>query len=92
MLINERLLVGGGTKNKLLCQFTANATQIPVIAGPIEATAIGNILMQAIAEGEIPSIKNAREIVRDSYEIKVYKPQNSSCWEEAYQRYLKNLD
>ncbi len=87
-------IVGGGIQNKLLCQLTANATQKPVIAGPVEATAIGNILIQAIATGELSSVKQAREIVRNSFELIRYEPEQTDIWEEAYKRYknhkLKN--
>ena len=87
-------IVGGGIQNKLLCQLTANATQKPVIAGPVEATAIGNILIQAIATGELSSVKQAREIVRNSFELIRYEPERRDIWDEAYQKYknhkLKN--
>ena len=87
-------IVGGGIQNKLLCQLTANATQKPVIAGPVEATAIGNILIQAIATGELSSVKQAREIVRNSFELIRYEPERRDIWNEAYQKYknhkLKN--
>src|SRR5262249_29701519 len=60
-------IVGGGTQNRQLCQMTANACQRRVLAGPVEATAIGNALMQAVAAGEIGSIAQAREVVRTSF-------------------------
>src|SRR5207249_7469708 len=63
----ERLhIVGGGGRNSLLNRFTANALQIPVLIGPVEATAAGNILVQAITLGHLPSLAAARQIVRDS--------------------------
>jgi rhamnulokinase len=77
-------IVGGGIKNELLCQFTANATGKKVIAGPIEATASGNILMQAKATGQIETLDRAREIVRNSFDLKKYQPQNESLWREKY--------
>jgi rhamnulokinase len=77
-------IFGGGTKNRLLNQFSANATGRTVIAGPVEATAIGNILMQAITLGEIDSLEYARQLVRRSFEIKEYHPQASEDWEQAY--------
>ena len=86
--INVLHIVGGGTQNKVLCQFTADATGIPIVAGPIEATAIGNIMVQAVASGAINSIADAREIVRRSFEAAVYEPQDSARWDEAFGRFL----
>ena len=77
-------IFGGGTKNRLLNQFSADVTGRTVIAGPVEATAIGNILMQAITLGEIDSLENARRLVRCSFEIEEYHPRSSEGWEEAY--------
>jgi rhamnulokinase len=82
-------IVGGGARNQTLCQFTADATGTPVIAGPIEATAIGNIVVQAIACGLIGSISEAREVVHRSFDVITYEPQNSAGWDEAYERFLK---
>jgi rhamnulokinase len=82
-------IVGGGTQNTLLCQFTADATGRPVQAGPIEATALGNILMQALALGHVSSLEEAREVVRHSFDVIAYEPQNPAAWEEAYGRYLE---
>ena len=82
-------IVGGGIQNELLCQFTANALGMKVITGPIEATASGNILMQAIATGQIKTLSEAREIVRKSFEPKEYQPQDAAVWEEQYER-IKN--
>lgn len=84
----ERLhIVGGGSKNELLNQFTANALQIPVITGPVEATAAGNILIQAIAMGDVPSLEAARRIVRDSFETATVQPAEAQPWQEAYARF-----
>ncbi|MBN1348614.1 rhamnulokinase [candidate division KSB1 bacterium] len=85
-------IVGGGTKNELLCQLAASACGIPVIAGPVEATAIGNILVQAVATGELDSIEDAREVIRQSFEVKTYKPQNQDRWDEAYHRFKAVLN
>ncbi len=82
-------IVGGGSQNRLLNQFTANATGRPVVAGPIEATAIGNILMQMLAVGQIKSLAEGRELVRRSFPVETYQPQETGVWEEAYQRFLK---
>ncbi|MDH7568459.1 MAG: rhamnulokinase family protein [Armatimonadota bacterium] len=82
-------IVGGGSQNRLLNQFTADATGRPVLAGPVEATAIGNVLMQAIARGRLGSLEEAREVVRRSFEVQTFVPGNRDGWEEAYARYLK---
>ena len=76
-------IVGGGTKNELLNQFTANACGRPVITGPVEATALGNVLVQARTSGEIGSLSEIREVVRRSSEMKQYLPQDSSSWQAA---------
>jgi rhamnulokinase len=80
-------IVGGGIQNGLLCQFTADATGRKVITGPIEATASGNILMQARATGQLQSIAEAREVIRNSFELKEYLPQNTALWEKQYHRF-----
>jgi rhamnulokinase len=82
-------IIGGGSQNQLLNQFTAQATGKTVYAGPVEATAIGNILVHAIAMGEIGSLVEGRAIVRNSFPINTYQPQGSSAWDEAYQRFKK---
>ena len=85
-------IIGGGSQNNLLNQFTANVLNIPVKAGPIEATAIGNILVQALALGEIKNIINLRHIVKSSFKSKVYFPKDKENWEKAYKNYLKNFN
>ncbi|MBM3237695.1 rhamnulokinase [Candidatus Poribacteria bacterium] len=87
--IKKLHIVGGGTQNTLLCQFTANATNVPVIAGPVEATAIGNIMVQAIALGCLPSIAEGRRLIRQSFDLVEYQPQEQDAWDEAYQRFVK---
>ena len=82
-------IVGGGIKNELLCQFTANATGKRVITGPIEATASGNILMQAKATGQIETLDRVREIVHKSFNLKEYQPQNVSVWQQQYEKRKK---
>jgi len=77
-------IVGGGMQNELLNQFAADATGKKVIAGPAEATATGNILMQAKATGQIKNLAEARKIVRNSFELKGYQPQNVSLWKKQY--------
>lgn len=81
-------IVGGGTQNLLLNQLAANAVQRTVVTGPIEATAVGNILGQLIALGEVSSTEEAREVVRNSFDLVTYQPQDSDTWDAAYQRYL----
>jgi len=87
--IEKIYIIGGGSQNDLLCQFTANITNLPIDAGPPEATTIGNILMQAIATGEIDTLQELRGIVRNSFKIKSFKPKNTSEWENSYKKYLK---
>jgi rhamnulokinase len=82
-------VVGGGCQNTLLCQFTADACNRPVLPGPVEATAIGNILVQAIGLGIVNSIAEAREVVRNSFEVRTFTPKDAVRWEEPYQRFLK---
>lgn len=82
-------IVGGGIQNELLCQFAADATGKRVVAGPIEATASGNILMQAIAAGRLKGIDEARAIVRHSFDLKEYRPQDTPEWTQRYERFMK---
>jgi rhamnulokinase len=82
-------IVGGGIQNKQLCQAAADACGRRVVAGPIEATATGNLMMQAVAAGDVASIAEAREVIRRSFSVEVYNPQNTTAWDEAYQRFLK---
>ena len=67
-------IVGGGSQNTLLCQFATDATQRTVVAGPVEATAIGNVMMQAVARGHIASVQEGRRIVERSFETTTYTP------------------
>jgi rhamnulokinase len=80
-------VVGGGSKNRLLNQFTADALNVTVLAGPSEATACGNILVQAIADGELKGIEEGRELLRRSMQLVVYEPREPASWQEAYERY-----
>jgi rhamnulokinase len=82
-------IIGGGTKNRLLNQFAADAMCRTVITGPVEATAIGNILMQAIGLQHLASLAEARQVVRASFRPEVYEPKNTADWEEAYARFQK---
>ena len=86
----ERLhIVGGGSRNGLLNQFTANALGIPVLAGPVEATALGNVFVQAIERGELRSLSEAREISRRSDTMKTYEPRDVEQWSEAWARFAQ---
>ena len=88
----ERLhVVGGGSKDATLNQFTANAIKIPVLAGPTECAALGNILVQAIALGHIDSHEAAREVVRNSFELRTFTPQDAAQWDGATARFEKLL-
>ena len=80
-------VVGGGAQNELLCRWTANAAGRPVLAGPVEAAAIGNLVVQAIALGELASIAEARELIRGSFEPVVYEPEGAAGWDEAWERF-----
>jgi rhamnulokinase len=86
----ERLhIVGGGSKDMMLNQCAANALNIPVIVGPAECTALGNILVQAIALGHLPSLAAAREVVRNSLELKTVPPRDAAQWDAAAARFEK---
>ena len=89
--INTIHIVGGGTQNRELCQMTADATGRRVVAGPVEATAIGNLMMQAVAAGEVAGIAEAREVIKQSFNVEEYSPQRTHAWDEAYQRFQRLL-
>lgn len=80
-------IVGGGSKNELLNQLSANAAHLTVLAGPSEATAIGNILIQAIALQHLASLEDVRRVVRHSFLVKTYVGKEESAWREAYERF-----
>jgi len=82
-------IVGGGSKNSLLSQFTSSSTKKIVIAGPVEAASAGNILVQALAKREIKDISEIREIIRNSFPLIVYRPENIDIWEENFEKYLR---
>ncbi len=83
-------ILGGGSQNHLLNQLTANATGRQVVAGPIEATVIGNALVQLIALGELENLDEARQVVIHSGELNCFEPKDTAAWEEAYQRYKES--
>jgi len=80
-------MVGGGTRDRLLCQLTADAIERPVLAGPVEATAAGNALVQAIAAGDLKDLDELRAVVRSSFEIKEYRPTGGKDWAAARARF-----
>jgi rhamnulokinase len=82
-------VVGGGTRNTTLMQFTANAIGRPVWSGPAEATAIGNVLGQLMAQGRITSINEGRALVGDSYPFAVFEPRATGAWDDAFERFLR---
>lgn len=84
-------IVGGGSQNRLLCQLTADATGRLVVAGPVEATALGNIAAQAMALGQVASLAEARAVVRNSAELITYEPHPSARWDEVYARFTRLL-
>ena len=85
-------IIGGGSRNALLNQMTANAIGRPVIAGPAEATATGNAIVQLIAIGELGSVAEARSLLSQSDENRLYEPQDSAAWDEHYPRFCALLD
>ena len=84
-------IVGGGCQNRLLNQMTADATGLRVEAGPVEATALGNVLAQLIASGDITSLAEGRELLRNSFEILVHEPMNTEAWDEKAKRFEEIL-
>lgn len=87
--INRIHMVGGGIKDKLICSFTANATKREVVTGPVEATAIGNNLVQLMALGELKDLQEARQLVRDSFETTIYNADTQLDWDAAYESFRK---
>lgn len=84
-------IVGGGSQNTLLCQMTADCTGLPVYAGPVEATALGNGIVQLIALGEIADLEQAREILSKTSSLTPYEPQNRDAWQTIFERFLDLL-
>ena len=83
----ELHVVGGGARNELLCRWTAEAAGLPVLAGPEEATLVGNVLVQAMALGELATLAEARAVVARSFAPKTYEPTGGSEWREARERF-----
>ncbi len=82
-------IVGGGSRNELLNQFAANAVGVPVSAGPVEATAVGNLMVQALGLGVIKSLHDALPVIKKAFPIKVYKPQDALAWDRAFRRFSR---
>ncbi len=82
-------IVGGGSQNRLLNQMAADACNRPVVAGPVEATAIGNVMMQAAADGAVAGIAQARDVIRHSFAVQQFAPRHPQVWDEAYARFKK---
>jgi len=89
--ISKIYIVGGGCRNHLLNQFAADALNCTVVCEPVEATSIGNIIVQLHALGEIPSLSEGRAVVRRSFETKTYEPQNTRAWDDAFVRFQRIL-
>jgi len=85
--ISRLHIVGGGSKDELLNQLAANATGRTVFAGPVEATACGNVLIQALTLGHLPNLSALREVVRASFPIRQFQPEQSEAWEQASERF-----
>jgi rhamnulokinase len=83
-------IVGGGSQNRLLCQMTASASQREVVAGPVEATAIGNIAIQAITSGELTDLAQARQLIARSFPMETFEP--TGDWSEARGRFDELLE
>ncbi|CAI6029831.1 rhamnulokinase [Cohnella sp. JJ-181] len=82
-------MVGGGIQNTLLCRWTASAIGKPVWAGPAEGSAIGNLAVQWIASGELADLREARRVIRDSFDVLTYEPAAADAWEDAYGKFLR---
>ena len=82
-------LMGGGTKDGFLCELTSESLGIPVVAGPVEATALGNIILQLVALGEIESVNEGRKIIARNEKVKKYEGKHSPLWDDAFERFCK---
>lgn len=85
-------VMGGGTKDKLLLQMTAQSCNVNVYGGPIEATALGNIAVQLMSSGAVKDIKEARKIIADGEKLKLYSPESRNEWEAAYESFKKIIN
>ncbi|MBR5260834.1 MAG: rhamnulokinase, partial [Oscillospiraceae bacterium] len=89
---NSMHVVGGGTKDNFLCQLAANACNIPVIAGPIEATVLGNAVNQLMASGDVADLADARRVISNSFDTIRYEPKDTALWDNAYQNFVKIIN
>jgi len=80
-------IVGGGSKNELLNQFTADATGLKVVAGPEEATALGNIMVQAMGLGIVSTLQQGQNLIKQAFPLREYTPQNHTLWDRAFEKY-----
>jgi rhamnulokinase len=86
-------VVGGGSQNDLLCQLTADASRLHIVAGPVEATAIGNLMVQAFAQGRVGSLEEIRAVVRDSFQTSTYEPGGDpEEWSELHERFSRLIE
>ena len=90
--VEEIRIVGGGSRNRLLNQYSADATGLPVIAGPIEATALGNIAMQMLATGAVSSLADARQVIERSFPVERFAPQATEVWDAPYRRFADYME
>lgn len=90
--IEEVQIVGGGSRNRLLNQFTADATGCTVLAGPVEATALGNIAMQMMGTGAVASLDEARRLIERSFPVERFEPANQDRWDSHYRRFQEYLE
>jgi rhamnulokinase len=85
-------IIGGGCQNRLLDQMTADALGLPIFAGPVEGTAVGNILVQAITLGGIKDLEEGRRMVKGSFNIQKYTPKDTKSWDTAWSRFEHNKE
>jgi sugar (pentulose or hexulose) kinase len=83
---------GGGIQNEMLTRATADALGIEVVAGPVEATSCGNVITQMIGMGHLPDLKSGRDLIRRSFDFKIFEPCDSGVWETAFQCFKKVLE
>ena len=87
--ISKVHIIGGGSRNRVLCQYTADALGLPVVAGPAEATAVGNIMIQTLSVDKVDSIENVRNMISASFDLRIYDPAESEEWERHYNRFKR---
>lgn len=87
--IKKLHVIGGGSQNRFLMQYAANSLDMPVICGPVEGTALGNVLMQIKAAGKVESLEQMRSISAASVELKEYLPEDREEWDKAYNSFIE---